>query len=159
MQLIFTFITSFILSFQGVNLDQIRDSYTGAHTSKASADAFYKMVSGASSGSTMNGYKAASKIIKAKFQTGEGRKKIITEGIKSLESTIKADPNNTELRVIRLSVQENLPKFIKYNTSISADKAFILKNYASQTSGLKSYIRKFAAQSKSFTATDRASLK
>ncbi len=159
MKLIFTLITSFILFFQASSLENIRDKYSSAHLSKANAEAFSKLVNGAESGSTMNGYKAAAKIVQAKFAVGEGRKKIITEGVKSLESIIKSDNDNVELRVIRMSVQESLPKFIKYNTNLATDKAFILKNFSSQNSALKAYIKKFAAQSKSFTTADRASLK
>ena len=159
MNLIISFIVSFIFFIQGSNIEKIRDQYPNANTSKANAESFYKLVNAESSNATINGYKSAATIVKAKFQVGERRKKIITDGIKSLESTIKSDPNNIELRVIRMSVQENLPKFIRYNTNITSDKAFVLKNYAAQNSALKAYIKKFAAHSKNFNDTEKASLK
>lgn len=159
MKFLFAIVTSFVLFFSAADLDTVRSKYITSHVSKQNADSFAKLVEGSGASSTMSGYKAAAKIIQGKFAVGEGRKKIITAGIKSLESAVNGDSDNAELRVIRMSVQENLPKFIKYNTKIATDKAFLLKNYSSQNSALKAYIKKFASQSKSFTAADRASMK
>ena len=159
MKLLFALITSFVFFFQSSDIDTVRTKYITAHQSKLNADSFVRLTQNSGSSATMDGYKAAGKIIQGKFAAGEGRKKIITSGIKSLESTLKSNSDNVELRVIRMSVQENLPKFIKYNTQITSDKNHILKNYSNQNSSLKSYIRKFAAQSRNFTAADRALLK
>lgn len=158
MKLIIAFLSAFIFLFQAPDLESVRAKYPSAHTTKQNADRFAKLVE-KGSGSTMAGYKAAAKIIQAKFAKGEGRKKIISAGATSLENAVKADPDNAELRLIRLSIQESLPKFIKYNGHIAADKAFLLKNYTEQNSSLKSHIRKFAATSKSFTAAEKQKLK
>lgn len=158
MKLIIAFLSAFILFFQAPDLESVRAKYPSAHTTKQNADNFAKLVE-KGTGSTMSGYKAAAKIIQAKFAKGEGRKKIITAGATSLENVIKADPDNAELRFIRLSIQESLPKFINYSSHIAADKAFLLKNYGRQTTSLKSHIRKFAATSKSFTAVEKQKLK
>lgn len=159
MKFIFAFITTFLISFSTANLDKIRSTYSTAHQSKASAEAFAKLVNNAGSGTTMKGYQAAAKIVQAKFAVGEGRKKMIVAGANSLESAIKAAPQNVELRLIRMSVQESLPKFIKYDKNLASDKKFIISNFSEQDSSLKAYIKKFASQSKSFTAADRAALK
>ncbi len=158
MKLIFAFITAFVFFLQGPDLDTVRLKFPTAHTTKQNADNFAKLVANGT-GSTMAGYKAAAKIIQAKFAKGEGRKKIIASGVKSLENSIKADSDNAELRLIRLSIQESLPKFIRYNTHIAADKAFLLKNFTSQNFALKAHIKKFVAVSKSFTAQEKLKLK
>lgn len=159
MKLIIAFIAALIFNIQSVNLDSIRAKYPTAHQTKASAEAFGKLVGNSGSGATMEGYRAAAKIIQAKFAVGEGRKKMITAGATSLESVIKSAPQNVELRLIRMSVQESLPKFIKYDRHLAADKQFIISKFGSQDTALKSYIKKFASRSKSFSAADRASLK
>lgn len=54
--------------------------------------------------------------------------KTFNKGKQNIEAAVKADPNNLEIRFIRLSVQKNAPSFLGYNTSISEDIAFINKN-------------------------------
>ncbi|MBB5440428.1 hypothetical protein HDC92_004129 [Pedobacter sp. AK017] len=50
------------------------------------------------------------------------------EGKKNIEQAIKNEPNNAELRFIRLSVQKNAPSFLGYKSSIDEDTEFIKKN-------------------------------
>jgi hypothetical protein len=59
--------------------------------------------------------------------------------------------------MIRLSVQESVPKIVGYRANKKEDKAMILKNFK-DTGELKEYIRNFINQSKSFTPTERKSL-
>jgi len=58
-----------------------------------------------------------------------------------------------------MSVQENIPKIVGYNKNLKEDKTFILSNYSKQNSALKTYVRKFAMQSKTMTAAEKNSLK
>lgn len=160
MKLIFAFIASFVMFFQASNLQSIRDAYPKASASKSAADRFSAMMDKASSSDAVTkAYKNAAKIIEAKFETGPNRKNLITAGIKGLEAGINANPANVELRVIRLSIQENLPKIVGYNTKMKEDKGVILRNYAAQNASLKQYIREFAAVSKTMTPAEKASLK
>lgn len=50
------------------------------------------------------------------------------EGKKNIEQAIENEPNNAELRFIRLSVQKNAPSFLGYKSSINEDTEFIKKN-------------------------------
>jgi len=50
------------------------------------------------------------------------------EGKQNIEQAIKNEPNNTELRFIRLSVQKNTPSFLGYKSNINEDTEFIKKN-------------------------------
>lgn len=160
MKTLFLFLTSFLFFFQNPDLLNVRKDYPSAHLSKANADAFKNTVAKASSSDpAFKGYKAASQIVSAKFMKGNERKTALTGGIKSLESVITANPAQVELRFIRFSIQENLPKIVKYNSKITEDKNFILKNYSKQNSGLKNYISAYLKSSKLLTAAEKASLK
>ncbi len=160
MKLIFAFITAFVLFIQVPTLETLRENYPQASMSKANADKFAVLAEKTSSSNAVfQAYKGAAKIIQSKFEKGNTRKPMIVSGVKALENSISVYPNQIELRVIRLSVQENLPKIVGYNTKIKEDKNFILKNYSKQNSALKQYIREFAAVSKSMTLAEKASLK
>lgn len=50
------------------------------------------------------------------------------QGKKNIEQAIKKEPNNVELRFIRLSVQKNAPAFLGYNSNIKEDIQFIKNN-------------------------------
>lgn len=87
------------------------------------------------------------------------RKALVKSGATNLEAVIKSNPNNAELRLIRMSVQENIPKIVGYRGSLKDDKVFLINNYSKQNSALKSYIKKFAAQSKTMTETEKLNFK
>ncbi|MBN9336779.1 MAG: hypothetical protein J0I88_02870 [Chryseobacterium sp.] len=158
MKLIFSFLTAFILFFQS-GLESLRESYAKANSSNANTEEFINITEKTSgSDAVIQGYKAAAKIMEAKI-TKNNRKALVKSGATSLEAIIKSNPNNAELRVIRMSVQENIPKIVGYNKNLKEDKTFILNNYSKQNSALKTYIRKFAMQSKTMTAAEKNSLK
>lgn len=159
MKLIFVFIFAFFLNFQGTNLEEIRTQYPKASSSKTGANNFAALVNQLGNDAVSTGYKSAAKIIQAKFENGPNRKNLITSGIKSLENVIKTNPRNIELRVIRLSIQENLPKIVGYSSKIKEDKALISQNYASQNTSLKAFVRSFVMNSKSFTPTEKKNFK
>ncbi len=50
------------------------------------------------------------------------------KGKKNIEQAIKKEPNNVELRFIRLSVQKNAPAFLGYQSNIKEDMQFIENN-------------------------------
>ncbi|MNU02992.1 hypothetical protein D3C72_2468730 [compost metagenome] len=58
-----------------------------------------------------------------------------------------------------MSVQENIPKIVGYNKNLKEDKTFLINNYSKQNADLKSYIKQFAGQSKTMTASEKASFK
>ncbi|MEY8761509.1 hypothetical protein [Chryseobacterium tongliaoense] len=160
MKLILSFLTAFIFFFQ-TDLETLRNSYAKANQSNENTRSFISTAEKQSgSDAVTTGYKAAAQIMEAKITTEKGkRKSFVKTGATTLENLVKSNPNNIELRVIRLSVQENIPKIVGYRGGLKEDKAFILNNYSKQSTALKNYIKKFAAQSKTFTVTDKASLK
>lgn len=158
MKLILSFITAFIFFFQS-DLETLRNSYAKANESNTNTQNFIDTAEKQSGSDPVTvGYKAAAKIMEAKI-VKNNRKALVKTGAASLENVIKNNPNNAELRLIRLSVQENIPKIVGYRGSMKDDKAFLLNNYNKQNTALKSYIKRFAMQSKTITEAERATLK
>ena len=83
----------------------------------------------------------------------------LKEGSKLIEFAILNDPKNIEIHLIRLSIQENLPKIANYNKNRKEDANFILQHYKEQPVYLKEYLKSFILQSKSFTDQEKQSLK
>ncbi len=49
-------------------------------------------------------------------------------GKKNIEKAIETEPNNLELRFIRLSIQKNAPGFLGYKSNLKEDTEFIKEN-------------------------------
>ena len=161
MKLLISFLSVLFLFFQTSDLEALRNSYSKANTSNENAKNFIELAEKkTSSEPVISAYKAAAKIMEAKVTTEKNkRKSFVKTGASDLESIIKNNPNNAELRVIRMSVQENIPKIVGYNKNLKEDKTFLIANYSKQHADLKSYIKQFASQSKTITAAEKASLK
>lgn len=50
-------------------------------------------------------------------------------GHKKLEQAIKKDTNNGELRFLRLMIQENAPKSVKYRGEIESDSQYLIQHF------------------------------
>lgn len=62
--------------------------------------------------------------------------KTFNEGKKNIETAVKRDPSNWEIRLVRLSVQKNAPRFLGYHQNISEDESYIRRNMKSDTSAV-----------------------
>lgn len=51
------------------------------------------------------------------------------KGRKMLDEAISKEPDNLEMRFLRLVSQEKTPKILDYNDKISEDKNFVIKEY------------------------------
>lgn len=141
------------------NLDLIRKNYVQASKSKQHAETFYNLVNKERETSVIKAYKGAAIALKAKFTSDKKqRKNWFVKGVTKLENAIKEDANNTEIRLIRLSIQENTPKILKYKSNITEDKSFIINNFDKQNKSLKEYIRLYVKQSKVFNETEKAQI-
>lgn len=149
------FITLFLFFNQG--LPEIREQYINASDSKNNAEKFYNLViSNKTDKNVFLAYKGAATTLKSKFVTKKAEKKeMFIEGVGMVEKAVKNDPNNVEIRLIRLSIQENTPKILKYKSNISEDKKIIISNFDTQTKDLKDYIKIYVKQSKIFTEEER----
>jgi hypothetical protein len=80
-------------------------------------------------------------------KTPKDKLSMFNEGKKLLEDQIKSNSDNAEFRFLRLLIQENAPKQLKYNGNIEADAAKILASYTSLPEATKNAIAKYAKKS------------
>ncbi|RRJ93999.1 hypothetical protein [Flavobacterium macacae] len=154
------FFSLFVL-FVAPELSEVRKQYTNAIESKENAQKFYKLLEGVSKqdSKTLVAYKGASIALQAKFSPKkEDKKKQFIEGTQLLDYALKNDFNNLEIRLIRLSIQENTPKIMKYKANIAEDKQFIVSNFSKQSNSLKDFVRVYLKQSKVFSEIEKASM-
>ena len=74
--------------------------------------------------------------------------KTFKEGVGLLEKEITLFPKNIEYRFLRLTIQENCPKILKYNKDVENDAKIITKGYSTLNNELKEAIIKYAKTSK-----------
>lgn len=144
------------------DLASIRKIYPDVAKSEANAKEFTEKLSGVSNNDEkiLVAYKAASILVDSKFESIMGSKiSRFKEGAKLLEATIKSDPSNIEMRMIRLSIQEDVPAITGYKKNIKEDKKFITTYYPSQSGALKEYLKDFVLQSKSFSEKEKQFVK
>ena len=144
------------------DLNNIRSEYPKAVQSAENAaklDAELAKIN-SSGKSELIAYNGAISTVKAKFAKKKSEKKdFFKAGVSLIESAVKADPSNIEIRYIRMGVQENSPRFLGYHKNIEADKYFILKNFGTISSKeLKALIKDFVQKSKNFSESEKANL-
>lgn len=158
-----SFFSFFLLISFSINqsISEIRKAYPTAATSEISATTFAsKLTDIPFEDKTLLAYKGASITMAAKFKKKVSEKiSTFKEGSKLVESAIFSEPNNIEIRLIRLSIQENVPGIVNYKRNIKEDAAFILKHFKEQNAVLKEYIRSFVLQSKSFSVEEKLTFK
>jgi hypothetical protein len=161
MKLLFS-IFFFLFSFSNPDISEIRKAYPNAANSENTAKDFFLRFSDVSNDSNkvVVAYKGAAVTISSRFIKKVSDKiKIFKEGAKLVEFAVASEPNNIEIRLIRLSIQENVPKIVRYNGNKKEDIAFLLAHYKEQPNALRNYIRNFMLQSKSFTTEEKQTIK
>lgn len=152
----------FIHFLANPDLATIRKMYINVTKSESNAVEFTEKMAAitANDDDILVAYKAASILVDSKFEK-KIKKKMdrFKEGAKLLEAVIKKDPNNIEIRMIRLSIQENVPGITGYKKNIKEDKLFLTTHYNEQNTTLKEYLKNFITQSKSFTDKEKQFLK
>ena len=138
-------------------LDSIREAYFSGPKTEESAIEFNKMMSEINlSTPTHKAYYGAALALKAKYgQNVREKKEFFVEAVEYIEAAVKAEPNNIEIRLIRLSVQENSPRIVKYKANMDEDKALILENYNSQHTAVKRCIKDYITNSEFFTKEEK----
>jgi hypothetical protein len=148
--------------FFTLSVAEIRKLYSTATSSESNAKEFAAKLKEVTKedNKTLVAYKGASLTIVSKLEKKVSDKsKKFKEGSSLIEYAVANDPNAIEIRMIRLSVQENVPKIVNYRGNKKEDKKFLLDHYNEQTGVLKTYVGDFIKQSKSFTATEKEVLK
>jgi hypothetical protein len=147
------------LSFSNIpEITEIRKLYATVVVSENNAKEFAsKLVDiEKADNKTLVAYKGASIVILSRFKKLISEKsKNFKEGAKIVEFAVASEPNNIEIRLIRLSIQEKAPKIVNYNKNKKEDKEFLLDHYKEQSGNLKAHIKNFMLQSKSFSAAEK----
>lgn len=161
MKLLFTFLL-FLTAFSTPELTEIRKMYPNVAVSENSIKDFQVKLANVNleSNKVLVAYKGASIVMFTKYLKKMPEKKAnFKEGVKWIESAVKSKPDNIEIRMIRLGVQENTPKIAKYNTNIQEDKKYIIAHYNDESGNFAAYIKNFILTSKSFTEAEKATYK
>lgn len=72
-------------------------------------------------------------------------------GKEALEKEIKANFSNAEYRFLRLLIQENAPKIVRYSANVQQDAQFIAKNLTALNAITKKTIQDYAKKSPALT--------
>ncbi len=156
------FLYLLLLPLLNPELTEIRKIYPNAANSETATKELAAKLSNITleSDKTLIAYKGASITMVSKFSKNLSEK--ITkfkEGVKWIEFAVANDPKNIEIRFIRLSIQENVPGITKYKKNINEDAAFIATHYKEQTATIKEYFKNFILQSKSFSISEKQTIK
>lgn len=153
-------LTSVLLTisiFLQTDLRAVRSNFEKAESSKENTAILYKQLKDYSKNDpVLLAYKGAAYGLQARYMVDKKKKKeLFIAGAKDIEAAVLASPDNIEIRLVRLIIQENTPKILKYKENITADKQMILTNFESQPKVVKDAIRRYATtRSKVFTAVD-----
>jgi hypothetical protein len=159
MKILILFITTLSICFQTLDLNSIRDAYKIAANDKTKVDTFHASLKHITKADaiTLVAYKgAAIALMGKKAHKIKDKKSLFIEGVTLVEYAIEKEPLNIENRFIRLGIQENTPKLLKYKEKIPEDKTFLLDNYADiNSSQLKKHILDYILQSKAFSDEEK----
>ena len=160
MKFLIVFILTLSFSILSVDLDTIRDAYQEASNDKTKVDEFNRLLLSVTKEdeAVLVAYKGASIILNARNSSIIlDKKKLFIEGVSYIEYAITEAPDEVEPHFIRLSIQENTPKFLKYKDNIEEDKNFILNQFNSiNSTSLKSHIQDYILQSELFTDEEKS---
>ena len=96
-----------------------------------------------------DGYAGALLMKKADQQKkAKDKLKYFKEGRIKLETALMADNSNTEFHFLRLAIEEHAPKIVKYRADIGKDKAWVIKNFKSQSPAVQHAILDYCSNSK-----------
>lgn len=98
-------------------------------------------------------YLGALTMKKSQFEkTPKEKAELFKVGKTLLESAIDSAPKKAEYRFLRLAIQENTPKILKYNTNIEEDVKMIYDSYSSFDGTVKRVVKKYAESSKNLNS-------
>ncbi|EZH73901.1 hypothetical protein ATO12_13515 [Aquimarina atlantica] len=138
-----------------VRVEDIREAYKTCSESKEKAEQFYELTQKGlqNKGAIYQAYHGAALALKASFSLNPFSKiSYFSKAKKMIDESILSEPDNIELRMIRLSIQTNSPKITGYNKNVEEDKDYIFDNIDKvEDEKLKLYIENFIAQSSIFS--------
>lgn len=79
---------------------------------------------------------------------------LFKQGHSSLENAIKKDSSNAEFRLLRLIIQENIPKILKYNSETKKDASYLRNSFKKLPESLQKEILDYSKSSKELKPED-----
>jgi len=152
-KLIFSLFFVLVCAFvQGENLLQKFDKsavYTALRSGKLSEINSQLTALNTFNGKEKEAYEGTLLMRKAGLVAIPGEKlKLFKNGRIKLETVLSKDSSIAEYRFLRLIIQENAPKIVKYKAQLQSDKAFIIKTYKNQSPDIKEAIEDYSKSSK-----------
>lgn len=152
-------IISFIFISTDIDISEVRRDYKNAVISKSRAFELNSKLEGISKSDekVLVAYKGAVISITAKYKSSNKLKSSTFEsGVSLIEYAVENDNKNIEVRFVRLSIQQNSPRFLKYHDDIESDKRFIINNFNSiQSTNFKNYLKGYILESENFTVDEK----
>ncbi len=112
-----------------IDLDAVRSGYTKAVDDKNLCSEMIQNLKSMQNNNVCLAYLGGYQTIWANHVFNPFSKlKTFNEGKKNIERAVQMEPLNTEIRLIRLSVQKNAPAFLGYRNNVKEDESFIRKN-------------------------------
>ena len=140
-------------------LSELRELYPKATDDKEITDRLFEKLETVTKDdkAALVAYKGAVHTLKAKFAQGiKDKKEYFKSGKELIEFAIAIEPNDIEIRCLRLGVQENSPKVVKYRADIEADKQFILDHFhAIKSEEIKVFIKNYVLRSSAFDSAEK----
>ncbi|WP_405573545.1 hypothetical protein [Winogradskyella sp. Asnod2-B02-A] len=160
MKLLNVLILAISITVLSIDVNTVRNAYKEAAQDSAKIEAFNKLLNNISKDDdvTLVAYKGAAIALLARNEKRiKDKKDLFIEGVSYIEYAIDKAPSNIEARFIRLGIQENTPKILKYKGDIEEDKQFILKQFKNISStNLRNHIKDYILQSKSFSDEEKS---
>ncbi|KKX48788.1 MULTISPECIES: hypothetical protein [unclassified Sphingobacterium] len=140
-------------SAQELNLLKIRKEYSLAVKDESICENNLNLLRAKAKETTDRGYLAVYEMVFAKHMGNPFRKLgQFNKGKNLLETLIKEEPSNVELRFIRWSVQTHAPSILNYSNDIKKDKSYIIDHlYTLQHRDVKEIIYKYIKGANSFS--------
>ncbi|NUY82186.1 hypothetical protein HUK80_14875 [Flavobacterium sp. MAH-1] len=162
MKYIFWFLSVGVL-MSVLDLAQVRQAYIASPKSESDANKFAELVKDVQkddANKTLVAYKGCALTLKSKHSNYLPDKiSFMKEGAGFIDAAALADPQNIEIRMIRMSVQENVPFIVNYRDNLKDDKTVIETGYAKAPKDIKLLVRNFIKQSESFSQDEKARYK
>ncbi|RZJ70510.1 hypothetical protein [Flavobacterium sp.] len=147
----------------GLDIAQVRKAYIASPKSEAAAMKFAELVKDVAkedANKVLVAYKGCSMALKSKHSNFLPDKiSFMKEGAAFMDAAAAASPKDIEIRMIRMSVQENVPFIVDYRDKIQEDKNVILANFAKSSKEVKALVLNYAKLSEAFSKDEVARLK
>ena len=159
MKLLILFLSALSLSKISYDLNTIRNAYKIAVMQPEKIESFNNSLIDITKNDapTLIAYKGAGIALLAKKSRDlKEKKELFVKGVTLLELAVEKSPNTVEIRFIRLGIQENTPKILKYKTNIEEDKKIILHQFNTiKSKNLKKHLKDYILESKIFSDKEK----